>query len=129
MKRMKIVTSILCTALIALGGITASAQEANRPGSIRIQSNEAKFADMAKISIISAINAASKQFPGKVLTAELENENGYLVYGVEIATPDGQIMDVKVDAGNGKILKADRDRKDSEGLEREDFDNGHEDED
>jgi uncharacterized membrane protein YkoI len=129
MKRLRIVFSIVLAALIVFGGIAANAQQANRPGSIRMESNEARFADMAKISISSAINAASKQFPGKVLTAELENENGYLVYGVEIATPDRQIMDVKVDAGNGKILKADRDRIDSEGREREDFDNGHEDED
>lgn len=129
MKSLRIVFSIVLAALIAFGGVAANAQHANRQGSIRMESDEARFADMAKISISSAINAASKQFPGKVLTAELENENGYLVYGVEIAMPDRQIMDVKVDAGNGKILKADKDRKDSEGREREDFDNGHEDED
>jgi|AntAceMinimDraft_9_1070365.scaffolds.fasta_scaffold01463_11 uncharacterized membrane protein YkoI len=82
---------------IVFSGIEVKAQEANRQGSIRMESDEARFADMAKISISSAINAASKQFPGKVLTAELENENGYLVYGVKIATPDRQIMDVKVD--------------------------------
>lgn len=52
------------------------------------------------------------QVPGKVLKAELENENGYLVYGVEIVKADKQIADVKVDAGNGKILKVDVDQKD-----------------
>jgi len=46
------------------------------------------------------------------LKAELENENGYLVYGVEIVKADKQIADVKVDAGNGKILKVDVDQKD-----------------
>jgi uncharacterized membrane protein YkoI len=129
MKSLRIIFSIVLAVLIVFGGIAANAQQANRPGSIRMESDEARFADMAKISINSAINAASKQFPGKVLTAELENENGYLVYGVKIAMPDRQIMDVKVDAGNGKILKADKDREDSEDREREDFDNGHEDED
>ena len=64
--------------------------------------------------------------PGKGLKAELENENGYLVYGVEIAEADRQIADVKVDAGNGKVLKIETDQKDNEGHEEEDCDNGHE---
>jgi hypothetical protein len=57
-----------------------------------------------------------------VLRAELENENGYLVYGIEIAKTDHQIVEVKVDAGDGKILKVENDRKEKESHERE----GHE---
>ena len=75
----------------------------------------------------SAINIALAQVPGKVLRAELENENGYLVYGVEIVKTEHQIMDVKVDAGNGKILKIEQDRSDSEDQEREDSDSDYED--
>ena len=72
------------------------------------------------------MNAALKQVPGKVLKAELENEDGYLVYGVEIVMADRQIADVKVDAGSGRVLKVEADQEDNEGREGEDSDNGHE---
>lgn len=124
-KMMTIIGGVVLTALIAIGGV--SAQQAKHTGSIQVKSDdEAGFAGMATVSLDSAINAALKQVPGKVLKAELENENGYLVYGVEIAKADHQIVDVKVDAGNGKILKIDNDQKDNEGREGEDHDNGHE---
>jgi hypothetical protein len=129
MKRLGIITGVLLVSLFAFGGMALSAGQANQTGSIQIKADEAGFAQMAKIPMNSAINAALKQIPGKVLRAELENENGYLVYGVEIVKADQQIVDVKVDAGNGRILRTDKDRHDTEGREREENDNGHERED
>ncbi len=127
MKRMitTVISGVVLVALIAIGGV--SAQQAKNTGSIQVKSeDEAGFAGMAKVSLDSAVSAALKAVPGKVLKAELENENGYLVYGIEIAKADHQIADVKIDAGNGKILKIDTDRNDNEGHEGEDSDNGHE---
>jgi uncharacterized membrane protein YkoI len=126
MKRMMtIIGGVVLMALLVIGG--AFAQQAKYTGSIRVKSeDEAGFAGMARISLDSAMNAALKQVPGKVLKAELENENGYLVYGVEIAKADHQIADVKVDAGSGKVLKVEADQEDNEGHEGEDSDNGHE---
>ena len=129
MKRPGIITGVLLVSFLAFGGMALSAQQADQTGSIQIKSDEAGFAQIAKIPMNSAINAALKQIPGKVLRAELENENGYLVYGVEIVKADQQIVDVKVDAGNGRILRTDKDRHDTEGREREKSDNGHERED
>ncbi|GBE06501.1 MAG TPA: hypothetical protein ENH31_07815 [Nitrospirae bacterium] len=116
------------TVLLTIGGAAAEARHTDKPGSIQIKSiDEAGLAGMAGISMDSAINAALAQVQGKVLRAELENENGYLVYGVEIVRPDRQIVDVKVDAGNGKILKIEKDRRDNGDREREDSDNDNED--
>ena len=129
MKRPGIITGVLLASFLAFGGMALSAQQADQTGSIQIRTDEAGFAQIAKIPMNSAINAALKQIPGKVLRAELENENGYLVYGVEIVKADQQIVDVKVDAGNGRILRTDKDRHDTEGREREKNDNGHERED
>ncbi len=129
MKRLGIITGVLVAALFAFGGMALSAEQANQTGSIQIKSDEAGLAQMAKIPMNSAIDSALKQVPGKVLRAELENENGYLVYGVEIVKTDNQIVDVKVDAGNGMILRTDKDRQDTEGRERERKDNDHERED
>jgi uncharacterized membrane protein YkoI len=128
MKKASVISGMLMAGLIALGGTAMSAQQANPAGSIQVKNEEeAGFGDMAKISMDSAINAALKEVQGKVLRAELENENGYLVYGIEIAKTDHQIVDVKVDAGDGKILKVENDQKEKEGHERGDTDRGHED--
>jgi uncharacterized membrane protein YkoI len=125
MRRYGVVIGVVLGILLAFGSVVLKAEQADYTGSIKVKDqNEATFSEMAKISLDSAVNEALKQVPGKVMKAELENENGYLVYGVEIAKADHQIYDVKVDAGNGKVLKIDQDKK--EVREGEDFDNGHE---
>jgi len=128
MKRLGIIIGVLLVSLFAFGGMVLRAGQANQAGS-KIKTDEAGFAQMAKIPMNAAVNAALKRVPGKVLRAELENENGYLVYGVEIVKADQQIVDVKVDAGNGRILRTDKDRHDTEGREKEENDNDHERED
>lgn len=126
MKKMAtVIGGVVLTALIAIGGV--SAQQTKNAGSIRAGSDDrAGFAGTAKVSLDSAVGAALKAVPGKALEAELENDNGRLVYGVEIAQAGHQTADVKVDAGNGKILKISADRNDKEDQEAEDSDNGRE---
>jgi uncharacterized membrane protein YkoI len=127
MRKTWTVIGIVLVVILAIGGVAMSAHQAKQTGSIQIKSDdEAGYAGEAKISFDSAVNAALQSVPGKVLKAELENENGYLVYGVEVAKADHQIADVKIDAGNGKVLKIETDQKDDEGHEGEDSDNGHE---
>jgi hypothetical protein len=122
---MIVIGGVALTALIALG--MTSAQQAKQAGSIPVKGeDEAGFAGMAKIPLDSAIRAALAAVPGKVVKTELENENGYLVYGIEIAKADREMADVKVDAGDGKVLKVDTDRENHEGHEGEYSENGHE---
>ncbi|MCM0592309.1 MAG: PepSY domain-containing protein [Gloeotrichia echinulata DEX184] len=61
----------------------------------------AKLQQLAKITAQQAQQAAEASVKGKANSVKLENEDGNLVYTVEI----GQ-QDVKVDAGNGKVLYA-----------------------
>jgi len=62
----------------------------------------------ARITADVAKGAALKAVPGTVEEVSLDNENGNLVYSVEIQTASGTV-DVKVDAGNGQVLAQDRD--------------------
>ncbi|AKX94260.1 PepSY domain-containing protein [Neomoorella thermoacetica] len=62
----------------------------------------------AKITADAAKSAALKAVPGTVKKVALDNENGNLVYSVEIQAASGSI-DVKVDAGNGQVLAQDQD--------------------
>ena len=63
----------------------------------------AQYQELARITADQARAAAVRAVPGTVETVELENEDGNLVYGVEIKAADGD-RDVKVDAGNAKVL-------------------------
>jgi uncharacterized membrane protein YkoI len=71
----------------------------------------------AAISAADAEQAALAVNPGtSVVKTELDNENGVLVYSVELSNG----TDVKVDAGNGKILhteQADNDANEVAGAE------------
>jgi uncharacterized membrane protein YkoI len=69
----------------------------------------AALRSLAKISPDQARDAALAAVPGTAGEVELENENGNVVYGVEITDASGAKFDVKVDAGNGSVLHQERD--------------------
>ena len=76
----------------------------------------ARLAALAKIDATQATSAAPTQVPESVLKVALDNENGNLVYSVEIKTASNEIKDVKVDAGNGAVVHMDaaNDEEDAE---------------
>lgn len=64
----------------------------------------AALAGQAKITSEQAQAAALAANPGATVTkAEIDNENGWLVYSVQLSNG----LDVKVDAGNGAVLHTD----------------------
>ena len=118
MKKKWIGTWVLAV-LIGTGflGFTSARADENgvRSGTIEVRRHtEAEFPGLAKIDFAQAVRAALEKVKGNVLKAELEDENGFLVYGVEVVTPEKAITDVKVDAGSGKVLAMDRDQVDHE---------------
>jgi len=70
-------------------------------------SQEANMYSLAKISPNEAIKSALSRSSGKIIGVKLDNENGALIYSVRIVSPKGTLTDVKVDAGNGKVLSSD----------------------
>jgi uncharacterized membrane protein YkoI len=86
-------------------------------GTIRLPNEgnqEAAQASLAKITVQQAINAALSRQSGTVLRVELQNEDGFLVYNVELASADKKVHEIKVDAGDGSILRIDVDSADRE---------------
>jgi len=87
-------------------------QEPSYAGSIKVTDSNAKdegsesqaLAGLAKISAADAKKAALAKVSGTVIKTSLDNENGYLVYSVEVKDAQGKVFDVKVDAGNGTVL-------------------------
>ena len=66
------------------------------------------------IKAIEAIRIASQSIPGKVMSAELDNENGFLIWEVVVQTEKGQQTELKLDAGNGNLLAIDLDDNETE---------------
>lgn len=101
-------------------------QEPSYTGSIKIsESNYASESDesaalqsLAKITAADAEKAALAQVPGTVVKTTLDNENGNLVYSVEIKESSGSVKDVKIDAGNGSVLIVESDNGGSETSEK-----------
>lgn len=76
--------------------------------------SEADYPGLATVSMNEAMDIARQAINGEVLKAELEDENGFLVYGVEIVTADKAVMEAKVDAGSGRVLQVKHDKRDGE---------------
>jgi len=115
--------SIIMVGVFVLLSVKARNTEV-QSGTISVgQHTESEFPDLATVTLTEAVQSATAHTAGKLLGVELESENGFLIYSVELVTPDNSIMDVKVDAGSGEVLAVDRDKADHEnGNEEEDRD-------
>ncbi len=75
--------------------------------------NDALGISGAKIDLSQAVSAAEQQIGGKAASAEYESHNGHMVFDVEVVKGKS-VMDVTVDASNGKVLEAVADKADHE---------------
>lgn len=107
-------------ALIGVGvlfaGITATGvtyadenDQVIRNGTIPVRVAETEFPSLARISLNEAIQQALVAVPGQVLGVQLEEENGFLVYDIEVVNADRAVVDLTVDAGSGDVLAIDQD--------------------
>jgi len=101
-------------------------------GSVAVKNDqEAALLAQAKIASAEAARIAEKALPGKVVETKLDEENGYLVWKVGLVGDEGKVHELKIDAGNGRLLaieagekgeqEAANDREDTDG-DREDRD-------
>ncbi len=96
--------ALAAAALLGLGAAAYAAQNH--------ADNDAHAILNTKLSLVQAIGAAEQHAGGRAIRAELENENGRIVYGVEVVGQN-QVTDVKVDANNGQIVSAQADKADA----------------
>lgn len=68
------------------------------------QQEATRLASDATVSQAAAEAAALQAVPGTVTASELGNENGSVVWEVDVQKADGSAVEVKVDAGNGTVL-------------------------
>lgn len=76
---------------------------------------DAALVSKARITKDEAIKAAITAYPGySVKDAAIGNENGYLIYEIKMVDNAGKSLEVKIDAGNGKVLAVDNQVEDNE---------------
>ena len=75
--------------------------------------NDALAISGAKIDLAKAVAAAEQHVGGKASKAEYERHKGQWVFDIEVVK-DKKVMDVKVDAGSGKVISATEDKADQD---------------
>ncbi|MFF5335090.1 PepSY domain-containing protein [Streptomyces sp. NPDC013181] len=117
MKR-KIVIGVVTAAVLAGGGAATAAAladgDSHGSGDGRGEARSAA----ARVAVGDAVAAAVKAVPGTVTEAELDDEDGRVVWELDVYGSDRSWHDVTVDADSGKVLDRRADRDDDEEARR-----------
>lgn len=111
---MKKIQTIIATTLVGaafvIGGLTVQAKE---------MVNDASLAKNANVSMEQAIAIAIKTVPGTAVKAEFDKEKGQSFWEVEVLADNQQVMELDIDANDGKVLKQQLDKVDHDHEESE----------
>lgn len=131
---MNVTKVILVTTVVAVGLVWAAkagdtdTSEPRWKGSIQVsgQHTQGALAKMAKIGrsraeMIALRNVGDKDSVKAIVECELEVEDGYLVYSVEVKLQGQEgVEEILIDAGTGKVLAREHETEDGEESEVED---------
>ncbi|WP_379148750.1 PepSY domain-containing protein [Paenibacillus sp. sgz500992] len=90
------------------GEVADDQEQSDGDGEVADAKEEADLLKQAKISKQQSITLAQGQVKGTVKQVELEDEDGAVVYSVEIISDSKLETEVKVDAITGKIIKVEK---------------------
>jgi uncharacterized membrane protein YkoI len=103
MKRPLSVVAAIAASTLALASVAIA--DAPITGTIpATRAQRAEWPAMAKITLEEAKAIALRDVPGTVDDADLELENGFLVYEVEVDDQAGLEHEFIIDAGSGVVL-------------------------
>lgn len=89
----------LLTLLLVLSGSFLAQADSDHDEAMRLK-------DAGEIIALEVIlQNARKLHQGKIIEAELESEDGELVYEIELLTPNGRVVELLFDATTGEHLK------------------------
>ncbi|MFN3609378.1 MAG: PepSY domain-containing protein [Hyphomonas sp.] len=55
------------------------------------------------------LGSVLQRYPGELLKLELDDDDGYLIYELEVLTRRGIVLEIEVDARTGRILDVEED--------------------
>lgn len=88
---------------------------ANAPplGSANGQNVPAAIADQPKsptiLPLSKILGIVRASVPGEVIDVDLDDDDGLFIYEIEVLTPDGRKIEMKVDAAQGTVLETEED--------------------
>lgn len=102
--------SLILLIFAFLGSVTAFADEKSdqKDADHELAMSALKNGEVMPIMKILAL--VQEYQPGEVIEVELESKKGELYYEVEILSPSGVIVEVKLDARTGWLLKVEVDK-------------------
>ncbi|MEU3218826.1 PepSY domain-containing protein [Streptomyces sp. NPDC006971] len=117
MKRRIVVAAVAAAVLVGGGTATAVAFADDEGHDRDAARSSAPGAGTARVDVGDATAAAVEAVPGTVTEAELDDEDGTVVWELDVYGSDGRWHDVTVDAGRGTVLGThaadDRDGRDA----------------
>lgn len=87
----------------------ANGQAAQHEHDGKAKRKDIQRAQTAKITIDQAVQAALAHTPGKAVKAELDSHWGTTTYQVDVLQANHTVMEIKLDAADGKVIRARRD--------------------
>lgn len=100
-----LVTILMTTGFLASGSLAAPPDEYKSHHLLHMKAaHKIRWSGTAKLSISDAVKAATDKVPGKVVEAELESEDGVLVWEVEVVTAENKLVKVFIDPQNGTLI-------------------------
>ena len=108
MKIPQIITAAWFTGVLAIVPAAEVSETPQIKGTIAVQDDSKAVLSLARIPIEHALEAAAKVVTGKVVKAELDEEDGFLVWEVEVISPNSGKTELLLDAGDGSVLRTKR---------------------
>lgn len=96
---MRALSSWCAVVFFAVGGCASSG---NAPGKMS-STEKLTLLGGTKVDVADAIKTGLGKAPGRVVDTELRSKNGMTVWEIDIASPDGKLTEVDVDASSGAI--------------------------
>lgn len=89
-------------------------EQEEKDGEVPDQEEQKQLEKEATLTVDESKTLALKEIDGKVTDTELEDEDGVVVYSVEVTDHNGTKHDVKIDAKSGKVFKVEADGEDEQ---------------
>ena len=130
----KILSALTIVAALGAGAALAASKTSGyklpdevKSASIKVPEDtesQTDFAKLARVSQQEAEAAALALQPGQVVHAKLDDEDGYLVWQIDVKHDKGT-TEIAVDAGNSKVLAAEAEENDGNEHEGNEGHEGH----